>query len=513
MSETIKVSKGASRDTVSTYIIEDPKRSQRRWTVQVDELADGSIEALELSKGLKTIFVEVPDDDGRFYSPVQVYDEEGHRRRALSYADRPDYFTIAEDLGAKIEFLNGGDVDGSVTGDVLSWFVPGTKRELMAVIHVLQQHWVELREKSPQADPAARSKTIEIRAGTFLQHGQRYLYFAHSAADLLSFVEVEPNSEEHPNFPQRPVEVKRLRSIGDWVLGGGALLPSIIVNFYSSVDVKIDEDGTAIVRIPNDGKKHAYCLDGQHRLFAFDPTKSPHASEMDGKSFELAVTAMIHEPERSWVDQFIVINTTQKPVNKNQILGIKQYWGEADDDEAVAVQIAQGLNGSEDSVFYHKIFMRDGDKSTLIKLRNFVQLVRGNVDQNGALWDSRAGLPEISDLIVLFKNYTNAWHDIFKDEWGSSQHVLTKTAGWEAMLSPAGVLPIAFDRAKRNPRASEKDWKRILGPLRGLEVLLRGRDVPLTWESYIFRPYCSGRSNIDTFVKAVARAYRDSVLE
>ncbi len=516
MSDDIRIRELPSSNGAELWEVEDPRRQGRTWRIELVAEDDGTWRARELGTGTTTVFQPMQDLPGIVYTPVQIYDTDGNRQRALNYGDLPDHYAFGQNLGARVEYLEDPAASDGQTGDVLVWKVRVDKPALMAALHVLQRHWNEARRATAtqsQRESAPRSHIVLHGLG-FSQHGHRYVSFVATAAELLKFVEVIPNTEQHPNYPQRPVDAKRLRRIGDFVVGGGALLPSIIVNFYDSVDVDFQDNNEVCISIPNDGGKHAYCIDGQHRLFAFDPEKSPHSEEELGADrMELPVTAMVREPEKVWVDQFLVINTKQVPVNRDQILGLQQYYGETSKSEGLAVEIARKLNASQSCALFEKIFMRPGERNRMIKLRNFVRLLKGHLEENSTFWDHRTGSPNADLLAALLENYVNAWRDLFPNEWDSNQHVLTKTAGWEVMFSPAGVLSKAFERLNRSYRATLEDWKRVLKPLRSLEISLRNRDIPLTWESHTFRPYCSGRANIDNFVRAVHRAYSERITE
>jgi DGQHR domain-containing protein len=356
---------------------------------------------------------------------------------------------------------------------------------------------------------------FRIEGMSFEQQGESFLLFTATVAELLRFVEVIPNTDEHPDYPQRQVDYRRLRKIGDYVLAGGFLLPSIILNFYDTVDVEWLAGAKARITIPDDGSRHAYCLDGQHRLFTFDREKNPRMSSFTSDdSYQIPVVAMVDEDKHVWHDQFVIINTEQKPVNKNQILFMEEHFDSErlSPERARAVRIAEMLNQRRSCALYRKIFIRDGDEGTLVKLRNFVKVIEKHFDANGVFGAAHSAALSDESVAMLLEGYVNAIYEMFPEEWASKQHIMTKTAGWQTLFGPDGVMPVAFRRAKKkiDPAHAKEQWANALSPLTDLEINLGGEWFTLDWRSYKFGPYSTGQANIDKFVRAVRSAFEDA---
>jgi hypothetical protein len=56
------------------------------------------------------------------------------------------------------------------------------------------------------------AKDIEVYALKFHQHGEVFYEFSLPADELIEVVEVIPNSDQHPDYPQRQISDARLRA-------------------------------------------------------------------------------------------------------------------------------------------------------------------------------------------------------------------------------------------------------------------------------------------------------------
>jgi DGQHR domain-containing protein len=500
----------------NVYRIGDPSRSARSWEATVETREDGS-RVVEGPDGVTSVFSLAETENDVLYKLARV-SSDGEMTTTSLLSDLPERYSLARPFGATLDTYGSrypGEASESMA-PLMTWYVPDRRPETLAIIHVLENLWAGAPTKpAPYVLERVESDDddLSLDATQFMQHGKRFLSFTASADELLKFVEVIPNTEEHPDYPQRQIDYKRLKRIAEYVMTGGFLLPTIIINFYEDVRVEKMGRNRLKVLIPNDGAKHAYCLDGQHRLFTFDSESNPTILQFGEATFEIPVIAMVNEPRTVWHNQFVVINTEQRPVNKNQLLAMQEHFHTGLSEEAaLAVRIAEDLNRRPSSVLFKKIYIRSGDTGTILKLKNVAKLLEGHLGSNGTFRTvAGSGLGD-THLTDLFEGYINALAQIFEEEWESSIHVITKTAGWESLLSVDGVLPVAYRKANRriDQRKATDEWREILEPLRGLEIHIDGQDLPLDWTSFKFRAYCSGRTNIDRFVKAVRSAYEDA---
>ncbi len=229
---------------------------------------------------------------------------------------------------------------------------------------------------------AAKSqKPIEAYALRLSQHQKDIYLFSLSAKDLIEIVEVIPNTQTHPDYPQREINDARCRAIADYICGAekgprqsklGYLPPSLVLNLYSTVhidDVKGVHQDIHVVKlsIPKDGNKQGYCLDGQHRLFAFDPKRAKQHLKVDPNSYELPVAAFFNQSNDFISDLFEMINTRQVPVNPNQIYTMGGYSKTLEQAAQRAHDVLELVDGKKGGPLFGLIQWRPQDKGLLVR--------------------------------------------------------------------------------------------------------------------------------------------------
>ena|SRR3972149_2417680 len=357
---------------------------------------------------------------------------------------------------------------------------------------------------------------IVAYAMKFQQHDINLYTFNMSYKDLLDFVEVIPHSEDHPDYPQRPISSDRLESVAEYVSDRNYIPPSIVLNLYKSVLVKDLEPLANVgkiseIRIPKDGKKHAYCLDGQHRLFAFDISRVGEKLSIGNASFEYAIVAFHNVPFPRLVEQYMTINTKQEKVNPDQIVTMKGRLVQLQDPEQKAFNLATLFSKRPDSVLKDRIFFMPGDKNKIIKVKRFVQLVKPYLlDQNAIL-----GTLVVDDIYRMMNAYLKAWQQLFPEAWNHPKnYVLLKTAGIETMFT---LFEPAYRRCKLFYNANfyaVQGWLDMLNVLKTEKVdLTRPGETEqkelIDWKSEKYGQFCSGKPNISFFVRAMKKTFEE----
>jgi DGQHR domain-containing protein len=140
------------------------------------------------------------------------------------------------------------------------------------------------------------------------------LSFAANASDLLQFAAIERiarNAEGSLSGFQRPQVAGHIREITDYLKKPDAVLPNpIVVAFTSGIEVNEGPDGLCRIAINVDAGPPGLVVDGQQRLSAL--------AQLNGKDFEVFVSALICSDEAELRRQFVLINNT-RPLPKSLI--------------------------------------------------------------------------------------------------------------------------------------------------------------------------------------------------
>ena len=265
--------------------------------------------------------------------------------------------------------------------------------------------------------------------------------------------------------------------------------------------------------IPKDGKKHAYCLDGQHRLYAFDLTKTKNHLEVNPEDYQLPVTAAYNESLEFISDLFAVINIRQEKVDKGQIFTMEGFRKALLSVDQRTFSVIELLNKKPGGPFEGRIYMRPGDKGWLIKNITLLGYLKPKLEMNGLFGDPDKLITE-AVAAQHINNYFEAWKQLFPDQWGSKVHVLTKTAGWSVIFA---LLDEAYHRmqAYKGGVDTTENWKEVLKCLKTRKINLQDPNDPskivpkvVDWNSAEYRPFCSGAANIERFTRAFVAAYK-----
>ncbi len=172
---------------------------------------DGS-HIVEGPERVTSVFSPAETESDTLYKIARVSVKSEMNTTALM-SDLPDRYSIARPYGASLDTYGSrypGEVSESLS-DLITWYVPLRHPETLALIHVLENLWVSAPAKPGPAlmdRPENTADELLIEATQFYQHEKSFLSFNASVADLLKFVEVIPNREEHKDYPQREIDLK-----------------------------------------------------------------------------------------------------------------------------------------------------------------------------------------------------------------------------------------------------------------------------------------------------------------
>lgn len=140
------------------------------------------------------------------------------------------------------------------------------------------------------------------------------LSFAASASQVLGFAAIDRvarDAEGRLSGFQRPQIAAHIREIRDYLETADAVLPNpIVVAFTSGVEVEETPGGACRVSIDVADGPRGLIVDGQQRITAL--------SQVEGKDFQVFVSALVCRDEAELRRQFVLINNT-RPLPKTLI--------------------------------------------------------------------------------------------------------------------------------------------------------------------------------------------------
>jgi DGQHR domain-containing protein len=350
---------------------------------------------------------------------------------------------------------------------------------------------------------------IAFRVNQFPDEYPMYV-FKCKIGDLLSFTEVIPSSRTHPNFPQRPLNEKRAREIASYFSKGQPVSPAILLNFdptnppaesaLSGVDKSFD-----LVRLSVDplGAK-AYCMDGQHRLKAFDPKVHQGQLQVDIADKELSVVAFLGIDLTKMTEQFITINTTQEKVRREQILTTKGHQKDLEWQNQWAFDVIRKLNEIGSSPLKGQVAFFPADKKTILKNVRLMQIVKNNCES--------LRLKSPAQAAEHIANYLAAWTEQYGKAWKDpKQHMIQTAIGIEMLMSTFAVVD--FKRqAKHGQATSKASFASVISPCAKADFKLPQigySGKPISWLKQDFKVMAAGKHNTE----ALRSAFHAMVVE
>ncbi|WCK05524.1 DGQHR domain-containing protein DpdB [Agrobacterium tumefaciens] len=274
--------------------------------------------------------------------------------------------------------------------------------------------------------PAIRAKQSETHT---------VLSFAAKASDLKNFAVIDRVTRDTGGALsgfQRPQIAGHIREIRDYLEKPEAILPNPIVVAFTT-GIKIAEqrsDGRCIVEIDVAGGAPGLVVDGQQRLTAL--------GQVEGKDFQVFVSAIVCRDEEELRRQFVLINNT-KPLPKSLIYellptvrGLPRRLGF----RSLAADLASRLNYDEGSSLKGKIYQHTNP--TGIIRDTAIQRVVINSMSDGVMRELIRE-PDGADLsFALISDFYRAVQNVFRDEWEGH------TPKTSRLVHGAGIMSLGY---------------------------------------------------------------------
>ena len=269
-----------------------------------------------------------------------------------------------------------------------------------------------------------------------------FYIFSMNSKDLLSIAYTSRRNEDRKRGVQRGLDPKRLKEIGDYYQSkagqGPGILPNPIIislsknSFFKNGQINI-------YRPKKDGE--AFVIDGQHRLFAFEPEYA------NGVEMDLAVTAFIDLEDEMKAYIFRTINSKQRKINPSLVYDLipmlRKDWICFEDDRAHF--FLEYLTANIESPWYDGVDMLGGRSRPITQASFMTRLKtlfkKGNIFED----DKNNEFFEQSIQINLLVEYFQAIHEVFPRAWLNKKYILCKDVGTATMLNL--LKPIVQDLA------------------------------------------------------------------
>lgn len=278
-----------------------------------------------------------------------------------------------------------------------------------------------------------------------------YKLFEMSESDI---IKLSKKSSSYDGI-QREINNQKVNYIKDYLTSVDATMPnSIILNITSD---KIINKTNNSITIKNT-KDTFTIIDGQHRLKGFE--------DNEGIDFDLSITFFIDLPIEEQSRVFVTINSEQTKVDPSISFyqeNKEKYFTPRKMVADLSIMFSKDLDspwrnkikliGKKDelsenatislSAFAQRILTYIyNDKKYFNTLRN--KLITNNNESlcidigdsygGSILWEFYSSHDELS-LYKILLNYFNALKNIFKNDWESKNSLLTKTTGYNALMT------------------------------------------------------------------------------
>ncbi len=236
------------------------------------------------------------------------------------------------------------------------------------------------------------------------------------------------NKKLMPTY-QRLIKKSRLKSVQEFVEGGGYFPNSLIVSIDSKKPLRFDFAGNqsneclsklGILHLPQKYRS-AYIIDGQHRLYGYANSEYKNTNTIPVVAFE-------NLERENQVKLFMQINENQKAVPKNlrNTLNADLLWVSANLDEqvkALKLQIAQDLGEDLDSPLFDRVIIGENKKTStrcitidtirigLDRSNYFGSFTKTSIKEDGTFY-----LGNNQDTYNLFLPFIKGVFQYFKDK-------------------------------------------------------------------------------------------------
>jgi DGQHR domain-containing protein len=271
-------------------------------------------------------------------------------------------------------------------------------------------------------DPAP---ALPIKQGT-----TEFYLFTISAKKLLTIAYTSERTQYNRTGIQRGLRPDRLREIGKFLTAAGArppLLPNAIIVSLSADSYFRDGH----IHICNRPAGEAFVIDGQHRLWAFDPK---YSGETD---LTVVVTAFINLDDAGKAFIFRSINGNQRKINPSLVYDLIPMLR---DKETVAFEdrrchdIVVFLNDSPESPWKDRIGMV-GAGDRIISQSSFISALKKLFKKGHMFASSDADFFEERMQHEVLKEYFKSIQNDYSVEWDNKAFFLCKYVGVSAVLN------------------------------------------------------------------------------
>lgn len=284
--------------------------------------------------------------------------------------------------------------------------------------------------------------------------------FAMKAKDLLGLHYVAVRGKDiEEGAVQRPLSVRRINGIKNYILDGNTFFNSFIINWNEANYSPTYKDGEIdIPLIPF----AAQVIDGQHRLSGL---AAAFQAEPAIGELELLVTMCINLSTPEAAQIFLNINTEQKPVPKSLVYDL---FGEVFNDEEHAVNratdLARDLNEDPSSPLYNLIKFPGAPRGQgYIELSTFVTALKDHLTpKKGTFYIYK--LREMEKQKLAISNFFQAIRDYYTEAkiWESyTKNPFLKAAGFNGAMD--FFLESLIKRCAEQGSFSIKTMKEFIG--------------------------------------------------
>ncbi len=257
-----------------------------------------------------------------------------------------------------------------------------------------------------------------------------------------------------PQEAQRPIDLKRVEEIADFVATGGSLSTSIVIGTCDKNKLVVHKEtesnipGLYYMEFPEtkeefeEYKNTFDIMDGQHRLFSFLPDKIKIDDNYEFDiSFEMYITPTLRER------QLIFKNTNekQKSVASNLLLWFRQQLGMLSEKEKLYHPVVDLLNTESCSPLKGRIIMGSEKVTGGLKAEQIIAIL----DKSKIKFIAGTEI-EDSKMLTLISEYLSGWEDAVGSKIADRDKTfgpLSKISGFRFMIL---MLPAFFDKARND---------------------------------------------------------------
>lgn len=252
---------------------------------------------------------------------------------------------------------------------------------------------------------------------------------------------------------QRPQIAAHIQEIRDYLEKDTAVLPNpIVVAFTDKVSIKGNKNGICEVSVDISNGPPGLVVDGQQRYTAL--------SQIEGKEFEVFVSALICRDEAELRRQFVLINNT-KPLSKSLIYELlpsvdglpKRYTG-----RTIAAEFTERLNYDENSSLRGLIHQHTNPGGLISDTA--IQRVIMHSMSDGIMRELVRRPGGKDRCFKLVSEFYRAVREVFKDAWQGQTPKTSRLVHGAGIVALGEVMEtLALLEGARTWRSSQRGWR------------------------------------------------------